>query len=181
MKLYKFDVRVGRALDRANNTNSDNGSGDCTEWRHRLLAARGRTLHITSAERNDRCAIAILDATGVVVAWHDNLPDARRYDPGVLSRHMSQFYLPIDIAVHVPARHLTIAAEHGMDTQRGWRRRPSGDIFWGVTIMQSILLSDGELLGYSHVTRSMRAPAQRLSIRPMRPMLAQAASMALMA
>ncbi len=133
-----------------------------------------------SVERNDRCAIAILDATGIVMFWHDHLPRARPYDPGVLSRHMSQFYLPDEIALHVPGRHLSIAAEHGADTQRGWRRRPSGEIFWGVTVLQSILLGDGELLGYSHVTRLVRGPAQHLS-RTLRPALPRTASLALMA
>lgn len=133
------------------------------EWRHRALAARGEQIHIASVHRSDRSAIAILDAKGIVVSWYDNLPRARPYDSGVLSRHVSQFYLPDDVALRVPARHLSIAAEYGVDTQRGWRRRPSGEIFWGVTIMQSILLSDGEILGYSHVTRSLLAPAQHLA------------------
>lgn len=137
------------------------------DWRHRVLAARGEQIHIASVHRNDRSAIAILDARGIVVSWHDNLPRARPYDPGVLSRHVSQFYLPDDVALRVPARHLSIAAEYGVDTQRGWRRRPAGEIFWGVTIMQSILLSDGEILGYSHVTRCLLAPAQHLA-RPLR-------------
>lgn len=139
----------------------------CEDWRHRVLAARGEQIHSASVHRNDRSAIAILDARGIVISWHDNLPRARPYDPGVLSRHVSQFYLPDDVALRVPARHLSMAAEYGVDTQRGWRRRPAGEIFWGVTIMQSILLSDGELLGYSHVTRLVRAPAQHLA-RPLR-------------
>ncbi len=48
--------------------NSDIDSHDGADWRRRLLAARGEQIHIMSVERNDRCAIAILDATGVVLA-----------------------------------------------------------------------------------------------------------------
>jgi hypothetical protein len=156
-----------------------NADIDLHGWRRRLLAARGQQIHTMSVERNDRCAVAILDAKGIVTAWHDHMPRARSYDPGVLSHHMSQFYLPEDVALHVPVRHLSIAAEYGVDTQRGWRRRPGGEIFWGVTVMQSILLSDGELLGYSHVTRLVRGPAQQLS-RPLRIRPATA-SLAMMA
>lgn len=159
--------------------NSNIASNDRTDRRRRLLAARGEQIHIASVERNDRCAIAILDAKGIVISWHDHLPRARSHDPGVLSRHVSQFYLSDEIALHVPDRHLSIAAEHGADTQRGWRRRPGGEIFWGVTVMQSIL-GDGELLGYSHVTRLVRGPTQHLS-RSLRPRLPAAASLALMA
>lgn len=152
-------------------------SHDCADWRGRLLAERGRQAHIASVERNDRCAIAILDASGIVIAWHDHMPRARSYDPGVVNHHMSQFYLQDEVALHIPARHLAIAAEYGMDTQRGWRRRPGGEIFWGVTVIQSIL-SDGELLGYSHVTRSVRGPAQQLP-RPLRARLSGAAGLAI--
>lgn len=167
-------------LHRATVTNSDIDVHGPAAWRRRVLAERGQQIHSTSVERADRCAIAILDAKATVIAWHDHLPQARPYDPGVLGRHVSQFYLPDDIALHVPARHLSIAAEYGVDTQRGWRRRPGGAIFWGVTVMQSILLSDGELLGYSHVTRSMHAPARHLS-RPLRAGPPRTASLAVMA
>lgn len=209
MNIYRVHRRASRALAQVRNTthrrtsatherttlecgesrahwtlptasNSDLDSHDCTDWRGRLLAERGRQIHIASVERSDRCAIAILDAKGIVIAWHDHMPRARPYDPGVLSHHMSQFYLPDDIALHVPARHLSIAAEYGVDTQRGWRRRPGGDIFWGVTVIHSILLTDGELLGYSHVTRSVRGPAQYLC-RPLPMRLPGTASLALMA
>jgi hypothetical protein len=139
------------------------------DWRRRLLTARGQQIQAASVECFDRCAIAILDARGIVISWHDRLPHARRYDPGVVNRHMSQFYLPDDFALNVPARHLSIAAEYGVDTQRGWRCRPSGEIFWGVTVLQSILL-EGELLGYSHVTRAVHAPVQRI-FRPLRTAL----------
>ena len=210
MNIYRLHRRVGRALARASSTahrrtpatreradlgnvatfarhwtissalNSDIDSQGCVDWRRHVLAARGQQIRLTSMERNDRCAIAILDAKGIVIAWHDRLPHARPNDAGVLSRHMSQFYLADEIALQVPFRHLSIAAEHGVDTQHGWRRRPGGEIFWGVTITHSILLSDGELLGYSHVTRSLRAPAQHLS-RPPRAALPRTASVAVMA
>jgi hypothetical protein len=210
MNLYRLHRRVGRALARVSGIahrrtpstserarpescetsarhwsipNASNATADShgrADWRRRLLAARGQQIHTTSVERADRCAIAILDTRGIVIAWHDHLPHALAYDPSVLSRHMSQFYLPDEIALSVPARHLSIAAEHGVDTQRGWRRRPGGEIFWGVTVMQSILLSDGELLGYSHVTRSLHAPAQHI-FRPLRPALPRSASFAAMA
>ncbi len=159
-------------------SNANIASQSRDDWRHRVLAARGEQIHSASLHRNERSAIAILDARGIVISWHDNLPRARPYDPGVLSRHVSQFYLADDVALHVPARHLAIAAEYGVDTQRGWRRRPAGEIFWGVTIMQSILLSDDELLGYSHVTRFVRAPAQHLA-RPLRAELQHATDLAI--
>lgn len=138
-------------------------SNASTDWQRRLLLKRGAQIYKASTERTDRCAIAILDASGVVIAWHDYLPHARPYDHRVVSRHMSQFYLPQDVALHLPSRHLAIASAQGANTQRGWRCRPSGEVFWGVTVIQTILLKDGELLGYSHVTRLLRAPVINVS------------------
>lgn len=151
----------GWTLPAMSQTNIDSPAS--ANWRRRLLLARGQQIHTTSVDRVDRCAIAILDARGIVIAWHDHLPHANAFDHGVVSRHVSQFYLAEDIALCLPARYLSNAAEHGINTQRGWRRRPGGEIFWGVTVIQSILLNDGELLGYSHMTRLVRGPALHLS------------------
>lgn len=147
-------------------------------WQRRLLLKRGAQIHTTSMDRSDRCAIAILDARGIVIAWHDHFATARPLDRGVVSHHMSQFYLPEDIALQLPACHLSMAVQQGVSTQIGWRRRPNGEVFWGVTIIQTILLSDGELLGYSHITRSLHGPAQHLS-PALRTMPPQRASLAM--
>src|SRR5690606_14996808 len=150
MNIYTLHRSVSRALSRANRitrrrtsaTRERHESTDTStrSWtiplaskeildshaaairRRRLLLARGGQIHTRSVECADRCAIAILDTQGIVIAWHDHLPRARRSDHGVVNRHMSQFYLPEDIALYLPARHLSMAAEHGIDTQRGWRR-----------------------------------------------------------
>jgi hypothetical protein len=149
-----------------------------TNWQRRLLLKRGAQIYTTSIDRTDRCSIAILDARGIVIAWHDHFENAKSQDRGVVSRHMSQFYLPEDIALQLPASHLSMAIKQGVNTQIGWRRRPGGEVFWGVSILQTILLSDGELLGYSHITRSLRGPAQILS-SPMRALPVQRASFAM--
>lgn len=193
MNIYKLHRGVSRALARVSGTNqrrppairdrSELGNIELqasANWRRRLLLARGQQIHAASVERVDRCAIAILDIKGIVISWHDHLPHPQLHDHGVVSRHMSQFYLPEDVALCLPVRHLSMAAEYGMDTERGWRCRPGGEIFWGVTVIQSILLSDRELLGYSHVTRLVRAPARYLS-KSLRTERTQATSFAMLA
>jgi hypothetical protein len=150
-----------------------------TGWKRRLLMKRGAQIFTTSLDRGDRCAIAILDDKGMVISWHDYLPNARAHDYRVVSRHMSQFYLPEDIALRLPTRHLSIASAHGVDTHLGWRRRPSGEVFWGVTVIHTVLSKEGELLGYSHVTRTLRGPAQMVSVPAWRMMPPQAVGLAM--
>jgi hypothetical protein len=128
---------------------------------NRLLITRGARMHATSVERGDGCAIAILDHSGVVHAWHDSLPGATAFDFRILGAHVSQFYLPQDVALLRPNRDLITACLHGSNSQQGWHRRPDGSIFWGVTVIEPIHLESGELYGYSHVTRFAQDPRGR--------------------
>lgn len=130
-------------------------------WRNRLLVKRGSHMHATSVERGDSCAIAVLDHRGVVHAWHDSLPGATAFDFRIIGAHVSQFYLPQDVALLRPDRDLLAACLHGSTTQQGWRRRPGGSIFWAVTVIEPIYIDSGELTGYSHVTRFAQDPRGR--------------------
>lgn len=123
-----------------------------------LLIKLGARMHATSVERGDGCAIAMLDHRGVVHAWHDSLPGATVLDFRIIGSHVSQFYLPQDVALLRPNRSLIAACLHGSDTQQGWHRRPDGSIFWGVTVIEPMYLESGELNGYSHVTRFAQNP-----------------------
>jgi hypothetical protein len=118
-------------------------------------------MHATSVERGDGCAIAILDQRGVVHAWHDSLPGATAFDFRIIGAHVSQFYLPQDVTLLRPHRDLLAACLHGSTTQQGWHRRPGGSIFWAVTVIEPIYLENGELNGYSHVTRFAQDPRGR--------------------
>jgi hypothetical protein len=130
-------------------------------WRQRLLTRLGADMHATSVERGDICSIAILDTDGMVIAWHDNLPDAARFHFGVLGMHVSQFYLPQDVAFQQPGHRLFAACLHGSDTQERWHRRPGGSVFWAVTVIEARRLKGGEMNGYSHVTRYSQDPRER--------------------
>lgn len=138
-------------------------TGDRTsqDWQLRLLIGQGARMHTTSVERGDGCSIAILDTHGRVVAWHDTLPGAKTLDPGVAGAHVSQFYLPHDVAFGRPGRGLMAACLHGSDTQQRWHRRPDGSILWAYTVIEAMRLGNGELNGYSHVTRFAQDPHAR--------------------
>lgn len=129
-------------------------------WEQRLLVKQGTRMHATSLERNDRCSIAILDTRGLVVAWHDSLPGAATFDHRVIGTHVSQFYPAADVALQRADRQLKIASLLGANTREGWYRRANGSVFWGVTVIEALQLKQGELHGYSHVTRQSRNPRE---------------------
>jgi hypothetical protein len=131
--------------------------------RCRMLMDLGARLYMNFAERSDHCSLAVLDRSGMVVAWYDGSFGVIPAETAVLQRHVSQFYLPSDIAAGLPSRSLRCAVDSGVDTQHGWRRRPGGAIYWATTVVEMIEASDGRSLGFAHVTR--RAPGPWASIR----------------
>lgn len=137
--------------------------------RHRVLLLTGARLHAQFAQRIDTCLLAMLDPGGIVVSWYGESFPTASADQGVLDHHVSQFYLAADLAMGVPGRSLRSAADCGIDTQEGWRRRPSGAIFWCTTVVEAIVCVDGQLLGFSHVMRPARGPWEILPIAVRRP------------
>ena len=105
-----------------------------------------------------QCSLAMLDATGVVVAWYDLTGDGEQ---AAVDRHLSQFYVPEDIASGLPLRDLHVAVVNGSSEQQGWCQRPDGGVFWGTTLIDTVVLRDGRLQGFSHVTRRCACSALR--------------------
>lgn len=128
--------------------------------RHRVLGKKGARIHAAMGPNIARSALAMLDANGVVVSWYDpSYAGGDAADP-ILDRHMSQFYLSADIATSLPHRALRTAAAHGRSMQQGWRRGQGGTIFWGTTIIDAMLLGDGRVQGFSHVTHRSGDPSE---------------------
>src|SRR5690606_5090311 len=86
------------------------------------------------------------------VSWYGEHPDDSASDR-LLDHHVSQFYLSNDVALGVPMRDLCTAAIHGVSRQLGWRRAADGTVAWTMTQIESELLGDGRLQGFSHVIR----------------------------
>lgn len=127
-------------------------------WRRRVLQRRGALLHAAMTRGAEGSSLAMLDETGVVVCWYGQ-PGAA--SEGVVDRHVSQFYVPADIATHQPLRDLHWAAADGSNVRRAWRRLPDGAVLWSAVLIEAVVLRDGRLQGFSYVSRQCkRLPAQ---------------------
>jgi hypothetical protein len=117
-------------------------------------------MHAAMLERSDSGSLAMLDACGVVVYWCENSAPSSGNDAEfcVLKRHVSQFYVPEDIACSVPLLHLRTAAAAGSSSQRGWRKRADGTTFWATTVIEALSLRGGSLQGFSHIVRESKDP-----------------------
>jgi hypothetical protein len=139
-------------------------------WRRRVLLRRGALMHAAMGADAEHCSLAMLDEEGIVVSWHGRTDGNDRGADQVVDHHMSQFYVPEDIARKQPMLDLHAAAVLGSDTRQGWQRRPDGIAFWGTTVIDAVLLRDGRLQGFSFLTRDAEGPsaqapsAQRLEL-----------------
>jgi PAS domain S-box-containing protein len=121
-----------------------------------------RTLH--ESERQFRLlvdsvadyAIFMLDTDGRIVTWNSGAARIKVYDAGEIIGHdHSRFYTEEDRANGLPATALATARERGRHEADGWRVRKEGGRFWANVVVEAIRGDDGQLIGFSKVTRDI--------------------------
>lgn len=101
-------------------------------------------------------AIYSLDPHGNVTSWNTGAQRIKGYnDFEILGKHFSTFYTPEDAAAGMPARVLQTAAETGHFEGEGWRVRKDGTRFWSSVVVTPIRSDQGELIGFSKITRDV--------------------------
>ena len=124
-------------------------------WRRRVLQKRGALLRAAMARDTENCSLAMLDETGMVVSWYGHNGAGGEH---VVDRHVSQFYIPEEIARNQPLLDLRCAVGGGARIRQGWMRQADGTTFWGSVIIEAIHLRDGRLQGFSYVSRACEGP-----------------------
>jgi PAS domain S-box-containing protein len=101
-------------------------------------------------------AIYMLDPDGIITSWN---PGAQRFkgyrSDEIIGQHFSRFYSAEDRAAGVPERALKTALSEGKFEAEGWRVRKDGSKFWAYVIIDPILTTKGEVLGYAKITRDL--------------------------
>ena len=138
-------------------------------WRRRVLLRKGARSHSKLGERASRCSLAILDEFGMVVAWYDRCRSTSSDE--VVGKHLTEFYIPTDVANAVPAQHLSASVIDGSNTRTGWRLHVDGRVYWGTTVITPIVMRDGRLQGYMHLTEESQAPWGRAPLTSIRSRL----------
>jgi PAS domain S-box-containing protein len=101
-------------------------------------------------------AIYSLDATGRITSWNEGARRMKGYETAeILGRHFSSFYVPDDVAAELPKHVLETAAAEGHFEGEGWRVRKDGTRFWSNVVVTAIRNDEGELLGFSKITRDV--------------------------
>jgi PAS domain S-box-containing protein len=101
-------------------------------------------------------AIFMLDLEGRVTTWNDGAERIKGYrEEEILGQPFSRFYPPEQVAQGKPEEILALAAATGRLQQEGYRLRQDGTRFWADIVITAIRDEEGELIGFSKVTRDL--------------------------
>ncbi|WP_445661322.1 PAS domain S-box protein [Azohydromonas aeria] len=111
-------------------------------------------------------AIFLLTPEGIVASWNVGAQRIKGYRAEeIIGRHFSVFYPQEALDRQLPAHGLRTAVQQGQWRDEGWRLRKDGSRFWAHVLISPLLGPNGEVLGFSKVTRDMtekRESEQRL-------------------
>lgn len=100
--------------------------------------------------------IFMLDTEGRVLSWNEGAHHITGYEAEeIIGQHFSRFYPAEDIAAKKPQLELRLATETGRFEEESWRLRKDGSRFWASVIIAAVRDDQGQLRGFSKVTRDM--------------------------
>lgn len=101
-------------------------------------------------------AIFLLDPEGRIATWNEGAERIKGYKPDeIIGKHFSVFYPREAQESRWPDRELEIAAREGRFADEGPRIRKDGSTFWANVVITALRGPDGELRGFSKVTRDL--------------------------
>ena len=107
-------------------------------------------------------AIYLLDINGYVMSWNSGAQRIKGYTAEeIIGQHFSCFYPEETRLAGQPQRSLAAAAEQGRFEDEGWRVRKDGTRFWASVVITPSRDADGQLTGFTKITRDTTAHALR--------------------
>ncbi len=101
-------------------------------------------------------AIVALDRDGKVASWNAGAERFKGYQSSdILGKSFAIFYPPEDVSAGKPAEELRIAAQEGRYEITAERLRKDGQKFWAQVTLAPVRNPEGELIGFTQVTRDI--------------------------
>src|SRR5205814_247725 len=99
-------------------------------------------------------AIILLDRNGIIQNWNRGAEHIKGYSPKeIVGKSFKIFYLPEDQKAKLPETLIEEATRRGRAVHEGWRVRKDGTTFWGSVTITALHNDDGDVIGFSKVTR----------------------------
>lgn len=107
-------------------------------------------------ERVEEYAIYLLDPSGRVKTWNSGATKIKQFAATeIIGKHFACFYTDEDVAAGRPQRNLEDAARLGHLRDQGLRVRKDGTTFHADVVITALRDRNGQLRGFSKVTRDM--------------------------
>ena len=115
------------------------------------------TLHKRMIEEVMNYAIILLDIDGTILSWNKGAQEIKGYTADeIVGQNFSIFYLPGDRQEKLPERLLELPKREGRARHVGRRVRKDGTIFWGSVVITALHDDDGEVVGFTKLSRELR-------------------------
>lgn len=114
-------------------------------------------LHRKMIEEIQDYAIVLLDLDGTILTWNKGVEKIKGYKPDeIIGQNFNIFYMPSDRQENLPQKLIDHAKKEGRAKHIGRRVRKDGTIFWGSIIITAIHDEDGNVVGFTKLTRELR-------------------------
>ena len=101
-------------------------------------------------------AILLLDVEGNIQNWNKGAEKIKGYkEEEILGKNFRLFYRREDQLAGIPEMLINRATNEGKALHEGWRVRKDGSMFWGSIVLTALHGNNGELIGFSKVTRDL--------------------------
>jgi len=101
-------------------------------------------------------AILLLGKDGTIMNWNKGAEKIKGYKENeIVGKNFQEFYLPPDREKGLPLQLLELASKEGKALHEGWRKRKDGSAFWGSIVLTAIHDNDGNIIGFTKVTRDL--------------------------
>lgn len=101
-------------------------------------------------------AIILLDARGTVLNWNKGAEKIKGFTKEeIIGKSFENFYLPEDRKRGLPMKLLQQVRARGKVVTEGWRLKQGGKKFWGSVVITALHNQQGEIIGFSKVTRDL--------------------------
>jgi PAS domain S-box-containing protein len=102
-------------------------------------------------------AIILLDLDGTILTWNKGVELIKGYkEHEIVGQNFRIFYTPEDRQAHLPEQLLALATKEGRARHVGRRVRKNGQIFWGSILITALHSDDGEVVGFTKLTRELQ-------------------------
>jgi PAS domain S-box-containing protein len=101
-------------------------------------------------------AIILLDIDGTILTWNAGAEKIKGYtEHEIIGQNFRIFYMPQDRQAGLPEQLIAQAIKEGRATHIGRRVKKGGTIFWGSILITALHDDNGNVIGFTKLTREV--------------------------